>query len=71
VPITYAIILCEPAEDACPSLYPFAFRTLYWPFDDPMQAQGATEERRRTFRRIRDQIDQRIRVWLDTCEDSA
>jgi arsenate reductase len=71
VPVTYAIIVCAPAEDACPSLYPFAFQTLYWPFDDPTQASGSTEERLQTFRRVRDQIDHRIRAWLDTLEGSA
>jgi arsenate reductase len=70
VPITYAIIVCEQGEDACPSLYPFAFQTLYWPFDDPTQAQGSTAERLRTFRQVRDQIDHRIRAWLNTCEGS-
>jgi arsenate reductase len=71
VRIHYAIIVCDEGEVHCPRLYPFALQTLYWPFDDPTQAQGAKEERLRCFRTIRDQIAHRVRAWLDTLEDSA
>jgi arsenate reductase len=66
VSIAYAIIVCDQAEDLCPHLYPFALETLHWPFDDPTQAEGSTAERLRTFRTVRDQIERRIRGWLDT-----
>jgi arsenate reductase len=64
VSIAYAIIVCDQAEDDCPCLYPFALNTLYWPFDDPTQAEGSTEARLRTFRQVRDQIDHHVRAWL-------
>jgi arsenate reductase len=66
--IAYAIIVCDQAEELCPRLYPFALQTLHWPFDDPTQAEGSTEERLRTFRTVRDQIERRLRAWLDTLE---
>jgi arsenate reductase len=69
VSIAYAIILCDQAEDDCPRLYPFALRTLHWPFDDLTQAGGSTAERLRTFHIVRDQIDRCLRAWLDTLED--
>ena len=56
VSIAYAIIVCEQAEDDCPRLYPFALHTLYWPFEDPTQAEGSTAERIHAFRTVRDQI---------------
>ena len=65
VSIAYAIIVCDQAEDGCPRLYPFALTTLYWPFDDPTQVEGSMAERLRGFRTVRDQIDGRIRDWLD------
>jgi arsenate reductase len=68
VSIAYAIIVCDQAEGLCPHLYPFALETLHWPFDDPTQAEGSTAERLRTFRTVRDQIERRIRGWLDTLE---
>ena len=70
VSIHYAIIVCEQAEEDCPRLYPFALHTLYWPFDDPTQAEGSREECLRTFRTVRDQIAHRVRAWLSTLEES-
>jgi arsenate reductase (thioredoxin) len=69
VSITYAIIVCDQAEDGCPRLYPFALRSLHWPFDDPTQAEGSTAERLHVFRTIRDQIERRLRTWLETLEE--
>jgi arsenate reductase len=60
--IQYAIIVCEPSEAECPHLFPFATRTLYWPFDDPTTAEGDLGLAK--FRRVRDEIDTRIRGWL-------
>jgi arsenate reductase (thioredoxin) len=71
VSITYAIIVCDQAEDDCPRLYPFALQTLYWPFDDPTQAEGSMAERLHAFRTVRDQIQRRIEQWLDALERSA
>jgi arsenate reductase len=69
VSIAYAIIVCDQVEDGCPRLYPFALQTLHWPFDDPTQAEGSMAERARAFRTVRDQIDHRLRAWLETLED--
>jgi arsenate reductase (thioredoxin) len=68
VSIAYAIIVCDQAEELCPRLYPFALQTLHWPFEDPTQAEGSTTERLRAFRTVRDQIDHRLRAWLETIE---
>lgn len=71
VRIHYAIIVCDQAEEECPSLYPFELQTLYWPFDDPTQAAGSTAEQLHIFRAVRDRIAHRVRAWLCTLEDSA
>ena len=60
--IQYAIIVCEPGEADCPRLFPFATRTLYWPLDDPTTAEGDLGLAQ--FRRARDEIDTRVRAWL-------
>lgn len=60
----YAIIVCDNAQKSCPRIYPFAGEMLYWPFDDPAAATGSEAQRLAEFRRVRDEIDARIREWL-------
>ena len=64
VTVQYAIVVCEKTQEHCPKLYPFAQRTLYWPFEDPAAFQGSPAEQLEKFREVRDQIDQRVRSWL-------
>lgn len=64
VSINYAVIVCEAANDDCPRLHPFALQQLYWPFPDPVAAEGTEEERLAVFRTVRDAIERRIRHWL-------
>jgi arsenate reductase len=54
-----AVTVCEDAKEACP--YFPARRNLHWGFDDPSAAQGSDEERLAEFRRVRDQIAERLR----------
>lgn len=58
-----AIIVCKPTEEHCPHLYPFALQTLYWPFDDPVQADSSVHGLHK-FREVRDQIATQLRAWL-------
>ena len=37
---------------------------LHWSFEDPSRAKGSEEERLQVFRRVRDQIQQRLVEWL-------
>ena len=60
----YLIIVCEQAEKTCPKTFPGVLFRLFWPFDDPAAVQGSEEERLAKFRSVRDQIDQRIQMWL-------
>lgn len=61
----YAVVVCEQAQQRCPAIVPFALRTLYWPFDDPAAHPGPEPAKMECFRRIRDEIEQRIRTWLE------
>jgi arsenate reductase (thioredoxin) len=38
---------------------------LHWSFEDPSRATGDEEQRLRVFRRVRDQIHERLTSWLD------
>ncbi|OPY19142.1 MAG: Arsenate-mycothiol transferase ArsC2 [Syntrophus sp. PtaB.Bin075] len=61
----YLITVCSDAEQRCPSTFPGISHRLHWAFDDPAAFVGTAEENIKKFREIRDQIDLRIRFWLE------
>jgi arsenate reductase len=60
----YLIIVCAVAEQTCPKNFPGVEFKVFWPFDDPAEATGSDEEKLAKFRQVRDQIDTRIKDWL-------
>jgi arsenate reductase len=60
----YVITLCDEAEASCPTTFPGIFQRLYWPFEDPAAFTGSEDEKLAKFRKVRDQIEQRIKTWL-------
>ncbi len=62
--IRYLIIVCGNAEKTCPKTFPGVLFRLFWPFDDPAAATGSEAEKLAAFRRVRDQVDQKIQLWL-------
>jgi arsenate reductase len=61
----YVITVCDNAAEACPA-FPGNTRRLHWPFEDPADAPGSEEERNAAFRKIRDQIHERIKTFIGT-----
>ena len=61
---THVITVCDRAEQNCP-IFPFAISRSSWPFEDPAAATGTEEERLAAFRRVRDQIDEKVRHWVE------
>ena len=59
----YVITVCDSAKEVCPT-FPSATSLLHWSFDEPAAAQGTPEERRQGFRRVRDDIADRVRLFL-------
>jgi arsenate reductase (thioredoxin) len=59
----YVITVCDEANEACP-FFPGAKNRLHWSFEDPSQAEGSEEERLEVFRRVRDEIRERIEQEL-------
>jgi arsenate reductase (thioredoxin) len=59
----YVITVCDEANEACP-FFPGAKKRLHWSFKDPSQAEGSEEERLAVFRRVRDDIRERIELEL-------
>jgi arsenate reductase len=62
--VHFAIFVCDRMEEKCPTLWPWTFKPLSWPFEDPAACQGSEEQRLARFREVRDQIDEKIKEWL-------
>ena len=58
-PFDYVITVCDEANEACP-FFPGAKNRLHWSLEDPSRAEGSEEERLGVFRRVRDEIGERI-----------
>jgi arsenate reductase len=72
-PFDRVITVCDEANEACP-FFPGANERLHWSFPDPSKAEGTDEERLRVFRRVRDDIGDRIRqdlIGLATVEEGG
>lgn len=61
----YLITVCSRADEKCP-IFPGMGQRLHWPFDDPARAEGTPAEKLAVFRRVRDEIESRVKEWLAT-----
>lgn len=62
VHFAHVITVCADAEENCPAVFLNMGTHEHWPFDDP--AKFDEENRLDSTRRVRDQIEQRLRLWL-------
>lgn len=60
----HVITVCADAEDKCPAIFLNMGTHEHWPFEDPAKADES--QRLETSRRVRDQIADRLRLWLTT-----
>ena len=60
----YVITVCADAEENCPAVFLNMGTHEHWPFDDPAKFAGDDESRLTSTRRVRDQIENRLRLWL-------
>jgi arsenate reductase len=60
----YVITVCVDAEENCPVIFLSMGTHEHWPFDDPAKFTGDDESRLTSTRRVRDQIEERLRLWL-------
>ena len=58
----HVITVGADAEENCPAVFMNMGTHDHWPFDDP--AKFDEETRLDSTRRVRDQIEQRLRLWL-------
>jgi arsenate reductase len=66
VHFAYLIILCDEAEKTCPRTFPGISQRIHWSFDDPAAVEGSDADKLAKFREVRDQIDQRLKTWLES-----
>ncbi len=64
VHFSHVITVCGDAEEKCPTVFLNMGIHEHWPFDDPAKFEGSDSERLEFTRRVRDQIDGRIKKWV-------
>lgn len=60
----YVITLCDSAAQECPTL-PARRARLHWGLPDPGWAEGDPVRERAMFVEIRDELERRLRAWLN------
>lgn len=59
----YVITVCDNAQEQCP-VFSGNTKRLHWSFEDPAEAAGDEETRLTVFRRVRDEILDRLRSFV-------
>jgi len=59
----FVVTVCDSARDNCP-VFPGAARRIHWSLEDPAAIEGTEEERIAAFRRIRDQLRERVNALV-------
>jgi arsenate reductase len=59
------VTVCDNARESCPA-FPAPAERIHWSFEDPAAVEGSQEERLAAFRRIRDQIHERVRAFMQS-----
>ena len=62
-PFAWVVTVCDRARQTCP-VFPGAENSAHWSFDDPAEAEGTDDERLEVFRRVRDEINARIKMFV-------
>jgi arsenate reductase len=55
----YVITVCDNANEQCP-IFPGKTQRIHWSFEDPAAVAGEAEKRMAVFRKVRDQIRERL-----------
>jgi arsenate reductase (thioredoxin) len=62
-PFEWVVTVCDRAKQTCP-VFPGADQSAHWAFDDPADTVGTDEERLAVFRRVRDEINARVKIFV-------
>jgi arsenate reductase len=64
-PFDYVITVCDNAAETCP-MFPGKAERIHWSFPDPAAVEGTDEQKRNTFRQVRDALETTLQHWLNT-----
>src|SRR5215217_549740 len=59
-PFDYVITVCDNTNQQCP-VFPQMTTRIHWSFEDPAAFEGNEDLRMKAFRRVRDQIRERLK----------
>jgi arsenate reductase (thioredoxin) len=59
----YIITVCGNARETCPN-FPGEAKKIHWSFEDPAIASGDENEKMQVFRRVRDQIAEKVKKFI-------
>ena len=62
-PWDLVVTVCDSAQETCP-VFPRPVAKLHVPFFDPARAEGSEDERMAVFRRVRDEVRDRLLAEL-------
>lgn len=65
VEFRYVVTVCDSAKEACPVM-PGQPQHIHWSLEDPAAVEGPEEVRMAAFRRIRDEIRERVEAASST-----
>lgn len=57
----YVITVCDNANQQCP-MFPGKSERIHWSIEDPAEAQGDEQARLAVFRRVRDDLRERLKT---------
>ena len=64
-PLDFIFTVCDNAAgEACP-VWPGHPMTVHWGIDDPAAVEGSAEEKAQAFRRAFDELQRRVRAFVD------
>jgi len=58
----YVITVCDNAKESCP-VFPATTKRIHWSLNDPAAVEGSEEQRLAEFRRVRDDLRARLRLF--------
>jgi arsenate reductase (thioredoxin) len=59
----YVITVCDNANEQCP-VFPGKTKRIHWSFEDPAAAEGDEPQRLSAFRKVRQEIRERLREFV-------
>ena len=65
---SYVITVCDGAKERCP-VFPGKYNAIHWSIEDPASAEGTENERINVFRRVRQNILERVNHFVSNLDE--